>query len=76
MPPSAISPRLLQALNIVQSLSAQVILDLHLGKRGRDVQDLLVGQLADFACRVDVEAGEKARGGVVANSEEGFEGLL
>jgi len=76
MPPSAISPRLLQSLNIIQSLSAQVILDLHIGERGRDVQDLLVGQLADFARRVDVETREEARGGVVADAEEGFEGFL
>lgn len=76
MPPSPIRTRLLQPLDIIQILSAEVILDLHFGKRGGDIEDLLVGELADFACRVDMEAGEEARGGVVADAEEGFEGFL
>lgn len=73
---TSVRPRLLQPLDIIQILSAEVILDLHVGKRGRDIEDLLVGQLADLAGRVDVEAGEQMGGCIPANAEEGFEGFL
>lgn len=76
MPPSAVRPRVPQPLDVVEDLPAEVVLDLHLGQRGRDVEHLLVGQLADLAGRVDVEAGEEARRGVRADAEEGFEGFL
>lgn len=71
-----ISARLLQTLDIIEDRSPEIIFDLHVGKGGGDVEDLLVGELADFAGGVDVEAGEEAGGGVVADAEEGFEGFL
>lgn len=76
MTSAAVSSGLFHALNIVQNFSAQIVLDFHIGQHGCEVEDLLVGQLADAAGRVDVEAGHEAAGAVVANSEEGLEGLL
>lgn len=76
MTSAAVSSGLLHALDIIQNFSAQVVLDFHIGQHGCEVEDLLVGQLADAAGRVDVEAGHEAAGTVVANSEEGLEGLL
>lgn len=67
---------LLKTLDIIQNLSAQVVLDLHIRQDGSQVKNLLVGQLTDAAGWVDVEAGKKARGGVVADAEEGLERLL
>lgn len=60
MTATTVGTSLLQALDIIQNLSAQVVLDLHVGQHGRQVEDLLVGQLADAACRVYVEAGQEA----------------
>jgi hypothetical protein len=76
MTSAAVSSGLFHALDIVQNFSAQIVLDFHLRQYSREVENLLVGQLADAAGRVDVEAGHKAGGAVVANSEEGLEGLL
>lgn len=76
MTSAAVSSGLFHALDIVQNFSAQIVLNFHIGQHGCEVEDLLVGQLADAAGRVDVEAGHEAAGAVVANSEEGLEGLL
>lgn len=76
MSSTAVSSSLLQALDIIQHLSSQVILDLHIRQHGGQVEDLLVRQLADAAGRVDVEAGQEAGGGMVADSEESLEGFL
>lgn len=56
MSSTPVRTRLLQAFDIIQVLSAKVVLDFHLGQSGRDVEDLLVCQFADFACGVDVKA--------------------
>lgn len=42
MPPTAIRTRISQPLDIIQDLSAQVILNLHFGECGCDVENLLV----------------------------------
>lgn len=76
MATTAVGTGLLQTLDIIQDLSSQVILNLHIRQHGGQVEDLLVGELADAAGRVDVEAGQEAGGGVVANAEEGLEGFL
>lgn len=76
MTTTAVGTGLLQALDVVQDLSSQVILNLHVRKHGGQVQNLLVGELADAAGRVDIEAGKEAGGSVAANSEKGFEGFL
>lgn len=76
MASAAVRARLLQALDIIHNFSSQFILDLHIRQHGSKVQDLFVGQLADAAGRVNVEAGEEAGRGVVANSEEALEGFL
>jgi len=76
MAPTTVGTSLLQALDVIQNLSAQIILNLHVGEDGGQVENLLVGQLTDAAGRVDVEAGQEARGGVVADSEEGLERFL
>lgn len=76
MTSAAVSSSLFHALDIVQNFSAQIVLNFHIRQHGCEVEDLLVGQLADAAGRVDVEAGHEAAGAVVANSEEGLEGLL
>ena len=57
MSSTPVRTRLLQAFDIIQVLSAKVVLDFHLGQSGRDVEDLLVCKLADFTRGVDVEAG-------------------
>lgn len=61
MASATVGTSLLQALDIVQDFSSQVILNLHIGEHGGQVEDLLVRQLADAAGRVDVEAGQEAR---------------
>lgn len=70
MTSAAVGTSLLQALDIVQDFSSQVILNLHIGEHGGQVEDLLVRQLANAAGRVDVEAGQEARGGVGSDPEE------
>lgn len=67
---------LLQAFDIIEHVSAQVVLDLHIRKHGGQIKDLLVGQLADAAGRVDVEAGEESGRGIVTDAEEGLKGFL
>jgi hypothetical protein len=57
MTTTAVGTGLLQALDVVQNLSSQVILNLHVREHGGQVENLLVGELADTAGRVDVEAG-------------------
>jgi hypothetical protein len=42
MPPTAVRTRIPQPLDIIQDLSTQVILNLHFGQCGCDVEDLLV----------------------------------
>lgn len=76
MTTTTVGTGLLQALDVIQDLSSQVILNLHIRQHGGQVEDLLVGELADAAGRVDVEAGQEAGGGVVADSEESLEGFL
>ena len=72
----AISARLLEPFDIIEDRSPEIVFDLHFGEDGGDVENLLVGEFADFAGWVDVEAGEETGGGVVADAEEGFEGFL
>lgn len=67
---------LLQALDIIQDLSAEIVLNLHIRQHSSQVKNLLVGQLADAAGWVDVEAGKKARRGVISDSEESLKGFL
>lgn len=67
---------LFQTLDIVQNFSAKIVLDLHVGQDGCQVKDLLVGQLADAAGRVDIETSQETRGGVGPNAEERLEGFL
>lgn len=76
MATTAVGTGLLQTLDIIQDFSSQVILNLHIRQHGGQVEDLLVGELPDAAGRVDVEAGQEAGGGVVANAEEGLERFL
>lgn len=76
MTPTTVRPRLLHSLDIIQHLSPEIILDIHLGKHGREIEDLLVGELAHSAGRVDVKAREEARGDIVADPEEGLDGFL
>lgn len=76
MATTTVGTSLLQALDIIQNLSAQVIFNLHIGQNGGQVEDLLVGQLADAAGWVDVEAGQEAGGGVAADAKKGLERFL
>lgn len=76
LPTTTVGPGLLQPLDIIQILSAEVIFDLHVGQCGRDIQHLLVGQLAHFAGWVDMEPGEETRRSVFANTKERLEGFL
>lgn len=73
---TAVGSGLFQPLDVVQDFSAQVVLNLHLRKHGREVQDLLVGELTNTACGVDVEAGHDTVGGEISNSEEALKGFL
>lgn len=54
---ATIRARVLQPLDIIQNLTPQIILNLHFRERRGEVEDLLVGQLADFASGMDMEAG-------------------
>ena len=56
---TTVGTTLLQPLDVVEDVSPQVILDFHVGQSSREIQDLLVGQFADLACRVDVEPGKE-----------------
>jgi alpha-L-fucosidase len=76
MTTTAVGTGLLQALDVVQNLSSQVILNLHVRKYGGQVENLLIGELADAAGWMDVEAGQEAGGSVAANAEKGLEGFL
>lgn len=76
MTPATICAAFLQTFNVIEDLSPQVVFDLHIRESGRDIEDLLVRQLADLACWVDVEAGKEARGRVVSDTEEGLERFL
>jgi hypothetical protein len=76
MTTTTVGTGLLQTLDVIQDLSSQVILNLHIRQHGGQVKNLLVGELADATGWVDVEAGQEAGGSVVADSEEGLEGFL
>lgn len=76
MTSAAVSSSLLHTLDVIQNFSAQVVLNLHFRQHGCEVEDLLVGQLADAAGRVDVEPGHETSRSVVANSKEGLERFL
>lgn len=76
MTTTAVGTGLLQTLDVIQDFSSQIILDLHIRQHGGQVENLLVGELADAAGRVDVEAGQEAGGSVVANAKEGLKRFL
>lgn len=76
MTSTTVGTGLFQTLDVVQNVSAQVVLNLHFRKHGSEVEDLLVGELTDTACWVDVEAGQETAGSVWTNSEEALEGFL
>ena len=76
MTSTTVGTSLFQTLDVVQDISAQVVLNLHFREHGSEVEDLLVGKLTDTACWVDVEAGEETAGSVRANSEEALERFL
>ena len=76
MTPTTVGSRLLQTLDVIEVLSAKVVLNLHIGQGGRDIEDLLVRQVANLACWVDVEAGKKTGRGQVTDAEEGLERFL
>lgn len=76
MTSTTVGTSLFQTLDVVKDISAQVVLNLHFRKHGSEVEDLLVGELTDTACWVDVEAGEETAGSVWANSEETLERFL
>lgn len=76
MTSTTVCAALLQPLDVVEDISAEVVLDFHVGQGSREVKDLLVGQFADLACRVDMESSEELRGGLVSDSEETLERFL
>ena len=76
MTSAAVSSGLFHTLDVIQNFSAQIVLDFHIRQYSREVKDLLVGQLADAARRMDVKAGHEAGRGIVADSEEALEGFL
>lgn len=57
MATTAVCTSLLQTLDIVEDLSAEIVLDLHVGENGSEVEDLFVGEFSDAAGWVDVETG-------------------
>lgn len=73
MPLAAIRARVLEALDILQDLAAQVVFDLHAVEVRRQLDDLRARQVAHFRRAVDVEARQDACRGVVADAEEGLE---
>lgn len=56
MPPSSICTHVPQALDVVDDGAAQVVLNLHGGEMGVEVEQLLVVELADGGALMDVEA--------------------
>lgn len=56
VPPSSICTHVPQALDVVDDGAAQVVLNLHGGEMGVEVEQLLVVELADGGALVDVEA--------------------
>lgn len=76
MSPTTVSTGIPQSLDIIQHLSAEVVLDLHFRQRRCEFEHLLVGELADLGRRVDIEAGHEPGGVLRTNAEEGLEGLL
>lgn len=62
MPLATIRARVLQPLDVIQNLTAQIVLNLHFRERRGEIEDLLVGQLADFASGMDMEPSHQARG--------------
>ena len=75
MPYPAITPDIPQSLDIVQHLPPLVVLDLHARQLGRQLQQLLVGQLADLGPLVDVVFGHDLGGDDGADAEEGGEAV-
>lgn len=57
MATTAVCTSLLQTLNIIKDLSAEIVLDLHIGENGSEVKNLFVGEFSDAAGWVDVETG-------------------
>ena len=72
----AIRACILEAADIVEHLAPQVVFNLHAGQRGGQLEDLLVGELADGGGGVDVVAGHEAGADGGADAEEGLEGFL
>lgn len=76
MTPATVCSSLLQALDIIENISTEIILNLHIRQYSGQVENLLVGQLADATGWVDVETGQETGRGVVANTEEGLKRFL
>ena len=76
MTPTAVSTRLLQPLDVIKVLSPEVVLNLHVGQGGRDIKNLLVAQVSNLACRMDVKAGKETGRSKITNTEEGLERFL
>lgn len=76
MSPASISTGIPEPLDVFQYLPPQIIFDFHFGQRGRDVEHLRVGEIADFGLWVNMEASQEAGRDIWANAEEGFEGFL
>ena len=72
VPPSPVRPRIPQPLDILEYLPSQIVLDPHVRQSASEVEDLPGAQFVDCGCLVDVEAGEHAFGGVVADAKERF----
>jgi hypothetical protein len=71
MPYTAITPYVPQPLDVVQHLSPLVVLNLHAGEVGCQIQELLVLELADLGALVYVVFGHDLGGDDGANAEEG-----
>ena len=70
MPPPPITTHISQSPDIILHLPPQVRLERHIRHRGVQVEDLLLLQLADFGCWVDVEARHEALAGLAAYAVE------
>jgi hypothetical protein len=75
MPYSPIAPDISQTLDIVQHLPSLVVLNLHASQFGRQLQQLLVGQLANLGTLVDVMFSHDLGGNHGTDAKEGCEAV-
>lgn len=76
MSPPTITPHIPQSPNVLPHLPPQIILNLHRGQLGRELEDFRGGKGGEARGGVDEEFGEDGGGGGGAEAVEGLEGFF